>query len=191
MATKITFEEYNNRSSEYTKKALDELNDVIRKTPLQPRKKKHYDSSSDEDLFDQFSPEDDSEDQLIGRSKAHKCGAAKSAGALKRSKTSTFVDVDTYVLRIEKLMRHNHMLKSRISRIQKEFDATDAKLHQCRLDLSNASVDLERSKEVILQMTSTNKNLEAAKQFYIRLLLFAKWSFYVYIVAHVFGYFMY
>lgn len=138
-AQKISMDEYNRQSSEYTKKALGELNTQLQSGAFTRRRRVPDSDETDEDdvLND------------LGDSKIHiqidaqppvsrRNNGGQKQAPRRTNSTSDFEYFDKcvkdYNSRIQSLTRSLTSVKS-------ELSMTEGKLYQCQLDLSSATVD--------------------------------------------------
>lgn len=143
MAQRISVQEYNN--SDYTKQALKELNEQLKDFQFKKGRKSDEDSTN-------YSDDDEECDDT----------QTKSVLIVHPGKKRKMV--------VDKSDEYLQSLQSRVEQLQRalrkqgdELDTAEIRLYQTRLDLSNASVELESQKQQVntsrIVISDLNKNL--------------------------------
>ena len=130
MAQRITKDEYEKQSSDFTKRELEKLNKQLASAEYKPRKRRTESDSNSGSGSDA--------DDLVAIS--INTGKAKT-----KTKAKTRVDL-TYVELIkenENSLKQIKKLVIALDKLELETNSLDVKLHHMKLDLSNKSVDFE------------------------------------------------
>jgi len=140
MAQRISKEEYEKQSSDYTKKALADLNDQLKNF----RRKEN----TDEEVFEKYSDDENlSDDEYTPhKNKRRIIIETNMKSNKKRTKNNTETEFNFHLLSSQ---------EKRIKDIQERLKAEEQKTHFLTLDLSNAKCDLENTKE---KLETTGKN---------------------------------
>ena len=154
MAQRISIEEYNN--SDYTKKALKELNEQMKEFEFKTSKDRRVEEEEDEDSDSEF---EDGKKIVFVR---HNGGNKKRKASVDQVSTNEYL----------------HGLQHRIEKLQKvldkqsdELDTAEIRLYQTKLELSNATVSLD-------DMSSNLNASKKANTLLTKKLLITKAKFY-------------
>jgi hypothetical protein len=128
MAQRITKDEYEKQSSDFTKRELEKLNKQLASAEYKPRKRRaESDSNSGSDT-----------DDLVAIS--INTGKTKSKAKTKTRDDLTYVEL---IKENENSLKQIKKLEIALDKLELETNSLDVKLHHMKLDLSNKSVDFE------------------------------------------------
>lgn len=154
MAQRISKEEYEKQSSDYTKKALTELNEQLKNFS-----RRDFVSASEENREESEEDVQSDEDYMPQNNKKRIIIETNLKSNKKRTKNSE-PEFNFHLLSAQ---------EKRIKEVQERLKTEESKTHYLTLDLSNAKCDLELTKE---KLETANKNYASIIKARIFLMLY-------------------